>query len=190
VSKLIVWMNPSLDGYISREDGALDWQSIDEEIHRYMNAKASELGAFLHGRKMYELMAAYWPTPEAASSDSEVMREFSKIWTEKPKVMFSRTVKTADWNTRVVNDNLAEEVTRLKQQPGGDLAVGGANIASSLQKLGLVDEYHLFVQPVAIGRGVPLFPEDSGDIPLRLLETHTFGSGVTFLRYATSPVSP
>ena len=185
MGKLIVWMNPSLDGYISREDGMLDWQSVDEEIHRYFNEKARQLGAFLHGRKMYDLMAAYWTTPEAASSNSDFIAEFAKIWTEKPKVMFSRTVKTADWNTRVVNDNLAEEVTRLKQQPGGDLAVGGANIASSLQKLGLVDEYHLFVHPIAIGRGVPMWPADSGDVRLRLLGTHTFGSGVVFLRYET-----
>ncbi len=183
MSKLIVWMNPSLDGYISREDGALDWQSVDEEIHRHMNQKAQQLSAFLHGRKMYDLMAAYWPTPEAASSDLDYIRGFAKIWTEKPKVMFSRTVKTADWNTRVVNDNVAQEVMRLKEQPGGDLAVGGANIASSLQKLGLVDEYHLFVQPVAIGRGAPLWPADSGDVRLRLSETCTFPSGVVFLRY-------
>jgi len=185
MSKLVVWMNPSLDGYISREDGALDWSTVDEEIHRYMNEKARQLSAFLHGRKMYDLMAAYWPTPEAASSDLDYVVEFAKIWTEKPKVMFSRTVKTADWNTRVVNEGVGEEVMRLKQQPGGDLGVGGANIAASLQELGLVDEYHLFVQPVAIGRGVPLWPAGIGDVRLRLLETRTFGSGVVFLRYET-----
>src|SRR6185369_8152769 len=148
MSKLVVWMNPSIDGYISHEDGALDWSTVDEEIHRYMNEKARQLSAFLHGRKMYDVMAAYWPTPEAASSDLDYIAEFAKIWTEKPKVMFSRTVKTAEWNTRVVNDGVGEEVMRLKQQPGGDLGVGGANIAASLQELGLVDEYHLFVQPV------------------------------------------
>jgi dihydrofolate reductase len=185
MGKLIVWMNPSLDGYISREDGALDWSTVDEEFHRYVNEKARHLAAFLHGRKMYELMSAYWPTPEAASSEHDYIREFAKIWTEKPKVVFSRTLKTADWNSRNVSDNLAEEVTRLKQQPGGDLAVGGANIASSLQKLGLVDEYHLFVAPIALGRGVPLWPADGGDVRLRLLETHAFGSGVLFLRYET-----
>lgn len=183
MSKLIVWMNPSIDGYISREDGALDWPTVDEEIHRYMNEKARQLSAFLHGRKMYDLMAAYWPTPEAASSDLDYVVEFAKIWTEKPKVLFSRTVKTADWNTRVVNEGVAEEVMRLKQQPGGDLALGGANIASYLQKLGVVDEYHLFVHPVALGRGVPLWPADGGDVRLRLSETHTFISGVVFLRY-------
>lgn len=183
MSKLIVWMNPSIDGYISREDGALDWQIVDEEIHRYFNEKARQLSAFLHGRKMYDLMSAYWPTPEAASSDQAFIAEFSKIWTEKPKVMFSRTVKTADWNTRVVNDNIADEVMQLKQQPGGDLGLGGANIAAYLQKLGLIDEYHLFVHPVALGRGVPLWPPDSGDVRLRLSETRTFASGVVFLRY-------
>jgi dihydrofolate reductase len=183
VSKLIVWMNPSLDGFISRENGDLDWSTVDEEFHRYVNEKAGNLRAFLHGRKMYELMSAYWPTPEAASSDSDFIRAFSKIWTEKPKIMFSRTAKTANWNTRVVSDNLADEVTRLKQEPGGDLAVGGANMAASLQKLGLVDEYHLFVQPIALGRGVPLWPGNGGDVRLLLLETHTFGSGVVFLRY-------
>ncbi|MEO8458811.1 MAG: dihydrofolate reductase family protein [Chloroflexota bacterium] len=183
MAKVVVWMNPSLDGYISREDGALDWQSVDEDIHRYFNEKARQLSAFLHGRRMYDLMSAFWPTPEALA-DSDVMAEFAKIWTEKPKLMFSRTVKTANWNTRVVNENIGEEVARLKQQPGGDLAVGGAKIAASLQKLGLIDEYHLFVQPVAIGRGVPMFPEDS-DVKLRLLESHAFKSGVVFLRYET-----
>lgn len=179
-------MNPSLDGFISREDGSLDWGTPDEELHRYYNEKARRLSAFLHGRRMYELMASFWPTPEAISSSLDYIAEFAKTWTEKPKVLFSRTVKSADFNTRVVNDRLAEEVTKMKQESDGDLAVGGASIAAYLQGLGLVDEYHLFVHPVALGRGVPLWPADGGEVKLRLMETHTFTSGIIFLRYGVA----
>jgi dihydrofolate reductase len=116
------------------------------------------------------------------------MREFARIWTDKPKIVFSRTLDRVEWNSRLVRDDAAEEVARLRAQPGFDMNVGGPTTASTLLRAGLVDEVRLFVHPVILGAGSPFFPAIPDRVGLTLLDTRTFGSGVVYLRYQT--VSP
>jgi dihydrofolate reductase len=125
----------------------------------------------------------YWETAEENPSAAEVELEFARIWKSQPKVVFSKTLDRVEGNARLATDGVAEEVTRLKEQPGGDLSVGGAGLASTFIRLGLVDEYRLFVSPVVLGGGTPFFPALEERIDLELLETRTFGSRVVYVRY-------
>jgi dihydrofolate reductase len=109
--------------------------------------------------------------------------EFARIWRDMPKIVYSRTLERADWNTTVVRDVVPEEVMELKAQPGGDMVIGGANLAATFMRHDLIDEYRLYVHPVVIGRGKPLFPTSDAKIDLRLAETRPFGNGVVLLRY-------
>jgi dihydrofolate reductase len=109
--------------------------------------------------------------------------EFARIWRDMPKIVFSRTLERADWNTTVVRDLVAEEVMDLKAQPGGDLVFGGADLAAAFMRHDLIDEYRLYVHPVLIGRGKPMFGPSDAKVDLRLAQTRTFGNGVVLLRY-------
>jgi dihydrofolate reductase len=180
--KLIYSMGVSLDGFIAGPDGDIDWSAPDEELHRFHNEHAREVGAELYGRRLYETMR-YWETAEENPSAQEVELEFARIWKDTPKIVFSKTLDKVEGNARLVKDNVAEEVAKLKEEPGKDLAVGGAGLASSLIELGLVDEYRLFVSPVVLGGGTPYFPALDERINLELVETRTFGSRVVYLRY-------
>jgi dihydrofolate reductase len=182
--KVIYSMLVSLDGFIEGPDHNLDWHVIDEEFHQFVNDQQTEVGAWLYGRGMYEAMAAYWPTPDAADpKNPDYVLEFSRIWKAMPKIVFSKTLDKVEWNSRLVRDDAAREVLKLKAQPGKDLSVGGANLAASLIRLDLIDEYQLFVQPVILGSGTPFFPPLDDKLNLQLVETRRFGSGVVFLRY-------
>ncbi len=186
--KLIYFTAASLDGYIETPDHSLDWVLIDEELHRFMNEREKETGGYLYGRRMYELMQAFWPTADT-QSDLAFIQEYSRIWKQIPKYVFSSTLERVEGNATLVQGNALEEVARLKEQTGQDLEVGGAELASALIKAGLVDEYHLYYQPVILGKGTPMFPILDQAIPLELVETHQFGSGVVFLRYRTKALS-
>jgi len=130
-------------------------------------------------------MADYWPTAEAEDPSNPAYEiEFARIWKQKPKIVFSKTLEEAEPNTRIIRENTAEEVAKLKQEPGSDLIIGGAEIASTLMRHGLVDEYLLYVHPVVVGGGKPLFPTLETSIDLRLVESHAFGTGVVLLHYA------
>jgi dihydrofolate reductase len=139
--------------------------------------------SFLNGRVMYELMAGFWPTADKDPSSTKPMVEFARIWRNMPKIVFSRTLERADWNATVVRDVVADEIMKLKAQPGGDMALGGADIAAAFMRHELIDEYRLYVHPVVIGQGKPLFPASAARINLQLAETRTFGNGVVLLRY-------
>lgn len=180
--KLIYSMSVSLDGFITGPDGAIDWSAPDEELHRFHNQQTRELGAHLCGRRLYEVMT-YWETADQRPSAPEHELEFARIWKDLPKVVFSKTLEKVEGRSRLVRDGVAGEVARLKEQPGEDLAVGGAGLASSCIELGLVDEYRLFVSPVVLGGGTPYFPALDERIKLELVETRTFGSRVVYVRY-------
>jgi dihydrofolate reductase len=180
--QLIYSMGVSLDGYIAARDGAIDWAAHDEELHRFHNRQAREVGAHLYGRRLYEDMLP-WETADQRPSASAAALEFARIWKATPKVVFSTTLETVEGNARLVRRNAAEEVARLKREPGKDLAVGGAGLAATLIERGLVDEYRLFVNPVVLGGGTPYFPALDDHITLELVETRTFGSRVVYLRY-------
>jgi dihydrofolate reductase len=128
-------------------------------------------------------MAGFWPTADTDPSSTGPMVEFARIWRDMPKIVFSRTLKRADCTTTVVRDLVAEEVQELKAQPGGDLVLGGADLAAAFMRHDLIDEYRLYVHPIVIGQGKPLFPVSDKRINLQLAETRTFGNGVVLLRY-------
>src|ERR671918_26127 len=182
VPKIIYSMGVSLDGFIAGPDGEIDWSAPDEELHRFHNQQTRELGAHLCGRRLYEVMT-YWETADQNPSLPEHELEFARIWKDTPKIVFSKTLEKVEGNARLVRDGVAEEVAKLKEQAGKDLAVGGAGLASALIKLGVIDEYRLFVSPVVLGGGTPYFPALDERINLELVETQTFGSRVVYLRY-------
>jgi len=186
--KVIYAMNVSLDGFVEGPNRELDWSTPDEELHRFWNDQTRETGTFLYGRRLYELMADFWPTADADPSAPEYVVEFARMWRDMPKVVFSTTLEKVDWNSRLVRDDVAEEVARLKAQPGKDMEVAGPSLASTFMRLGLIDEYRPVVHPVVLGNGTPFFPALDDTIGLRLVETRTFGSGVVYLRYQREPV--
>jgi dihydrofolate reductase len=176
-------MSVSLDGFIAGPHGELDWHRVDDELHGHFNEQLSGMGAFLNGRVMYELMAGFWPTADSDPASTKPMVEFARIWRDMPKIVFSRTLERADWNAAVVREVVADEIMELKARPGGDLVLGGADLAAAFMRHDLIDEYRLYVHPVVIGRGKPLFQASGGRIDLQLAETRTFGNGVVLLRY-------
>ena len=187
--KVILMMQVSLDGFIEGPGQDLSWHRVDDELHSHFNEELRTMGAFLDGRVTYELMADFWPTADQNPTSTAREAEFARIWRDMPKIVYSRTLAKADWNTEVVSDVAAEDIVKLKEQPGGDLALGGADLSAAFGRLGLIDEYRIYVHPVLIGRGKPLFQETDGTTPLRLLESRTFGNGVVLLRYAPEPDS-
>jgi dihydrofolate reductase len=180
--KVIYSMLVSLDGFIEGPNRELDWHVIDEEFHTFVNDQQSRFDTYLYGRRMYEVMA-YWETADTNPSSTDYELEFGRIWKNMAKIVFSKTLEQVQGNARLVREGVAAEIATLKAQPGKDMALGGAAIASTLMRLGLIDEYWLYVQPVVLGRGTPMFPALGDMINLRLVETHRFGSGVIYLCY-------
>ncbi|MGX1477167.1 UNVERIFIED_CONTAM: dihydrofolate reductase [Streptomyces canus] len=185
--KIVLMMSVSLDGYIEGPDRDISWHRVDDELHTHMNATVAGMGGLLHGRVVYELMADYWPTADADPDAPASVREFAPIWRDLPKVVYSRTLTKVDWNSTLVREVVPEEVRALKEQPGGDLALGGADVGETFLRYGLVDELRIYVHPVLVGRGKPLFPHTDTLTSLRLVESHTFGNGVVLLRYEPTP---
>ncbi|MBP1137893.1 dihydrofolate reductase [Arthrobacter sp. PvP023] len=183
--KIILMASVSVDGYFEGLDRDISWNLVDEELHQHFNDECKALGGFLDGRITYELMAGYWPTADQDPNSTAVEVEFASIWRDMPKFVFSRTLTDADWNTTVMHDVVPEEIAKLKAQPGGDLAVSGANLAATFMRLGLIDEYRIYVHPVVLGQGKgrPLFESPDVRLNLKLLGTHTFGNGVVLLHY-------
>ena len=182
--KILVMMSVSVDGFIEGPNRELDWHRVDEELHSHFNSELGAASAFLDGRVTWELMASYWPTADQNPGASAPEVEFARIWRDMPKVVYSRTLEQAGWHTSIAREVDAEEVRALQAQPGGDMFVGGADVAAEFQRLGLVDEYRLYVHPVVIGAGKPLFPPGP-TLDLTLADVRTFGNGVTLLRYST-----
>ncbi len=181
--KIVLMMSVSLDGFIEGPAQELDWHLIDDELHSHFNAFLSEMGVFLSGRVTHELMAAFWPTADEDPSSPPPMVEFAAIWRDMPKIVYSTTLDTSEWNTTVVRDVVPDEVNALKAQSGGDLALGGADLAATFMRHDLIDEYRIYVHPVVIGQGKPLFQPSAPKTDLRLVETNAFGNGVVLLRY-------
>jgi len=148
------------------------------------------MSAFLSGRVTHELMAEFWPTADSDPASTQPMVEFAGIWRDMPKIVFSRTLERADWNTTIMRNVDAAEIRALQEQSGGDMVLSGADLAAAFMRQDLVDGYHIYVHPVLIGRGKPLFQESDAKTNLRLAETRTFGNGVVLLRYQRAAPSP
>lgn len=180
---VVYGMMVTIDGFIEGPNHQLDWPIIDDELHEYVNEQQRSKDTYVLGRRLYEMMEAFWPTADQDPSAPPYIVEFARIWRDTPKVVFSKTLDQVGPNARLVRDDVVDEVARLKQQPGKDIDVGGASIAASLMRHDLIDEYHLFIHPVVLGGGTPMFPALSDQRLLRLIDMRTFRSGVVFLRY-------
>ena len=183
--KLIYSIMVSLDGFAARPNGDLDWVLIDEEIHTFINQQQREIGTYLHGRKLHDVMT-YWETADQNQSSPAYELEFAEIWQNMPKIIFSNTLEQVRGNARLFQGDIAAEIGKLKQQSGKDMEVGGPTLAATFIRLGLIDEFGLFVHPVVLGSGIPLFPALDDPLNLRLVETRPFQSGVVYLRYQVS----
>ncbi|MBI3660338.1 dihydrofolate reductase [Candidatus Acetothermia bacterium] len=179
--KVIVFMLTTLDGFFAGPNGELGWHNVDEEFNEFAIDQLNSVDTLLFGRVTYQLMASYWPTP-AATTDDPIIAE---IMNTMPKIVFSKTLGKVEWNnTRLVKDNIAEEISKLKQQSGKDMIIfGSSDLASTLTKLGLIDEYRIMVNPVVLGNGKPLFKGIKDKLNLKLLKTKTFSSGNVLLYY-------
>lgn len=184
--RLIYSLNVSLDGYVETLDHGLEWATIDEELHSWFNDQTRAVGASLYGRRMYELMAAYWPAAEDDPDATEVEREFARIWKPMPKVVFSTSLERVEHNARLAHGDIATVLEEVRREFDGDIDVAGPNLAGQFVRRGLVDEYRLVVHPVVLGAGTPFWPGLEIPIPLRLTETLTFGSGVEVKSYVPS----
>jgi dihydrofolate reductase len=178
---LIYSMTVSLDGFIAAPDGAIDWSVPDEELFAFHTERVQETGMQLCGRRLYETML-YWETAEESPLAADQVR-FAQIWKALPKVVFSTTLQSVVGNARLARDGVGEEVSRLKEQPGKDIEVGGAGLARACMALDLIDEWRLFVSPVLLGGGTPYFPALDERVNVELVETRTFGSRVVYVRY-------
>jgi dihydrofolate reductase len=185
--KVIYSMLISLDGYVESPGGDIGWAAPDEEVHVFINDMSRDIGGALYGRRLYENMSSYWPTADARQDAPALVVDFARIWRAMPKYVFSATLDKVDWNSTLVTGDTEEEVRRLKAQEGGDLEVGGATLAHSLLRLGLIDEFRIFFHPIVLGRGKPFFPELDSSVRTRLIENRAFRSGIVYLRYGVEP---
>jgi dihydrofolate reductase len=181
--KLFSFNMMTLDGFFegsSKWD--LSWHNVDSEFNEFAIAQLNEIGTLLFGRVTYEGMASYWPSPDGLKDDPTVAGLMNHI----PKIVFSKTLEKAEWeNTRLVRDNIAEEISKLKQVSDKDIAVfGSANLMSELMRMDLIDEHRIMVNPVILGGGMPLF-QIKNKSNLMLLKTRAFGNGNVLLYYAS-----
>lgn len=183
MGKIRYLLNVSLDGFIETVDHGLEWAIVDEELHAWFNEQEAQVEAMLYGRRLYEVMAAYWPTAESEPDIKPVELEFARIWNAKPKLVFSSTLELVDWNSRLVRGDVVEELGKIREEFPGDIGIGGATLASELVRQNLVDEYGLVVHPVVLSAGTPFFPSLAQPLELELFDTHRFTSGVTYLGY-------
>jgi len=183
MNKVILFVQVSLDGFFEGSKKELDWNMVDDEIHAHILEVLRPMGGFLSGRVAYELMAGYWPTADADPAATPFVKEFAAIWREMPKVVYSKTLGSAGWNTAIARDVVRDEVEEIKRGSRGDLVVGGGELGAAFMAQDLVDEYRIYVHPIRIGEGNRLFPPSQGKVPLRLIETRAFGNGVVLLRY-------
>ena len=176
-------MGVSLDGYIVGPDGAFGWTVPDEEVFRFVTDELRAVGVLLLGRRLYETML-YWETVDQNPSLGFSTLEWAATWKSIPKVVFSTTLSAVQGNARLAAGGLAEEIERMRAEPGeGDIAIGGATLAAEAAALDLIDEYRARLYPVLVGGGIPFFPRRECRVDLALVETHTFSSGVVYLRY-------
>jgi dihydrofolate reductase len=179
--KILAFLVVTVDGYYEGPNGEFDWPVVDEEFNEFGLQQLEEVDTLLFGRVTYEGMASYWPTPAAEQDDPRVAAKMNTL----PKLVVSRTLDRTDWaNTRIVKDDVAAELTRLKQQPGKDIAIfGSSELVVSLLGMGLVDELRIMVHPVILGAGKSLFRTAPERLHLQLVEARPFRSGSVLLTY-------
>ncbi len=183
-------MHISLDGFVAGPNGEMDWIKANDEIFDFVGKRISEGDTALYGRVTFQMMESYWPSAGAKPTATKHEIEHSKWYSKVHKLVLSKTLNndsTRDAelsNTKIISDNLAENINEIKNQPGKDILLFGSPTAThSLIQLNLIDGYWLFVNPIILGRGIPLFVDIKDKIKLNLLTTHQFTCGVTELNY-------
>lgn len=187
--KLVLFMHLSLDGFAADPNRGLDFLSYDKELEQYADELVKTVGSPVYGRITYQLMESYWPTVLKKPNANKHTLEHAQ-WVENvPKIVFSKTLTEVTWNnTQLIKDNIAEEVKKLKQQPGKDLVIfGSPGLATTLMNLGLIDEYKLTVHPIILGSGISVFTNNTTKSTLKLVDSKTLKSGVVTLHYTTTP---
>jgi dihydrofolate reductase len=179
--KVLFFMMVTLDGFFEGPNHTIDWHNVDKEFNTFANEQLDSVGTLLFGRVTYELMAAYWPTPSATKDDPEIAEKMNRM----PKIVFSRTLNNAAWqNTRLIKENIVEEISKLKAEPGKDMILfGSSDLSVTLIQHGLIDEIRIMVNPVVLGNGTTLFNGIQERLRLRLMKTKTFHSGNVLLYY-------
>ncbi len=179
--KIILFNMVTLDGFFEGPNQNIEWHHVDDEFNQFAIDQLGSAGGLIFGRITYQMMASYWPTLMAIEDDPVVASKMNEI----PKIVFSRTLGEAGWNnTRLVRTDAAEEVSRLKQQPGKDLLLfGSAKLAASLIQKDLIDELRAMVNPIILGGGIPLFQGIREPVHLALLESRVFKNGNVLLSY-------
>ena len=180
--KVFLFNMTTLDGFFEGPDQDISWHNVDDEFNEFAIEQLNEIGTLLFGRVTYQGMESYWPT-EMAINDDPIVAE---LMNSLPKIVFSKTLDKAEWNnSRLVKENVADEVLKLKAQPGKDIAIfGSSDLAVTLAESGLIDEYRIIVNPVFLGHGTPLLKGIQDKINLKLLEAKAFKSGNVMLYYA------
>lgn len=179
--KVFVFNMTTVDGFFEGPNHELDWHNVDEEFHEFAINQLNEVDILLFGRVTYQMMASYWPTPTAIESDPIIAGKMNSI----AKVVFSKTLEKADWsNTRLIKENILEEVSKLKSQPGKSIAIfGSSDLALTLIQHGLIDEYRIIVNPIVLGSGKSLFSGMHDKLDVKLVQTKIFNSGNVLLTY-------
>jgi dihydrofolate reductase len=184
MAKLIYSAITSLDGYVADEEGTFDWSAPDEEVHAFVNDLERQVGTYLYGRRMYEVMV-YWET--ARGDLTPVEQDYARIWQAADKIVYSRSLEAvSSARTRVETDFDPESVRRLTSSASRDISVAGPHLAGQAIKAGLVDECHLFLNPVVVGGGNPALP-GKVRLDVELLDEHRFRNGVVHLHYRVRP---
>lgn len=177
--KVIFAINVTVDGYADHTSGI-----VDDELHGYFTRLLLNTDIEIFGRNTYNLMYPYWHDVAMNQSETEVINEFARTFDSIPKIVFSTTLKSVEWNnTKLLRSNLQEEIVKLKQQPGKSISIGSISIASQLTQLGLIDEYNFVVHPIVAGKGKRLFERLENSSQLELIETQKLSSGVVALHY-------
>jgi dihydrofolate reductase len=184
--KIISFMHISLDGFVAGPNGEMNWIKVDEEIFDYVGKRIGETDTALYGRVTYQMMENYWPTAGDGPDASKHDIEHSKWYSQAHKIVLSKTMEGAGLNnTTIINDNLLDSINEIKRQSGNEILLFGSPTAThSLIQQNLIDGYWLFVNPIILGQGIPLFADIKDKIKLKLLNTKQFTSGVTALNYA------
>jgi dihydrofolate reductase len=186
--KIISMIHLSLDGMASGPNDELEWISYDDELEQYAHSMHDMTDAVIWGRRTYEGMAGYWLTVPGNPGSTPAELEHARFLENATKIVVSRTLDRIDWNNTknkvLIKDNIAEQINKIKQQPGKDIwFLGSTNLAQTFMQLDLIDEYRININPTVLGSGKPLFANVNRNIPLKLLESKTFKSGVVALRY-------
>ena len=185
MAKLIYAAIASLDGYVEDEQGRFDWAAPDEEVHAFVNELERPIGTYLYGRRMYETMV-YWETVSTEADEPAVIWDYAGIWRAAEKIVYSRSLsKVSSARTRIEREFVLTAIQDLKETSDTDIAIGGPELAGQAIAAGLVDECHLFLNPILVGGGKRALP-DQVHARLQLLDERRFGNGVVHLHYRMS----